>query len=107
MIKSAGRMGWKESDFWISTPSYFFCAIEGWMDQERDRAETGFAQARLIAYFAGFENLRTGTTMQDIWPLSFDNREPKYPEVTEEELRIFNEKADRAFKMLNGVGSTT
>lgn len=110
MISGAGKMGWKESDFWLSTPSFFFTALSGHMDQEVDRTNMGFAQARMVAYYAGAQNLREGTEMRDLYPLPWDDKikKAKFEPIDPEELAKFEAAAARAYAKLNeNVGSST
>ena len=110
MIYGAGKMGWKERDFWLSTPSYFFTALSGHMEQEVDRVNMGFAQARMVSYYAGFQNLIKGTEMSDLYKLPWDDkaRAAKFEPIDPEELEKFEAAAARAYaKMHENVSSST
>jgi hypothetical protein len=107
MIKAAGRMGWRPDDFWFSTPSFFFAALAGHMEQERDRTHAGLNQARLIAYYAIAPHLEKGKRLSfsDIVRLPGDDEAEaaRFDEVTQEELDKFNAAADRGYEQHNGV----
>lgn len=105
---AAGKMGWKDEEFWFSVPSYFFAAYAGWIEQESDRANVGFAQARLIAFYTISPHLEKGSTveMADIWPLPWDqDKEPQFPEISPEEMAAFEAATERFRKnhLDNGI----
>lgn len=103
MIRAAGRMGWSADDFWFSTPSFFYAALSGHMDQERDRMHQGYAQARLVAYYAVAPHLDKNNRLQmtDIVRLPGDP-EPIFEEVSPDELAAFSALADKGYEQHTG-----
>jgi len=106
MIKGAGRMGWKADDFWFCTPSYFYAAFYGHMEQERDRHHQQLAAARIVAYhalYAPHVDLKNRSfSYSDIVKLPGDEKEAVFPELTKEQIEEFSRKADRGFKQHTG-----
>jgi hypothetical protein len=104
MIKGAGRMGWKADDFWFCTPSYFYAAYNGHLEQERDRFHQQLAAARIVAYYAIAPHLDKGKSLSfsDIVKLPGDEKEAVFPELTKEQIEEFSRKADRGFKQHTG-----
>ena len=106
MIRGAGRMGWGADTFWFSTPSFFYAAYYGHMEQERERVYSGYAQARLIAYYAYAPHLAQGSQLKlsDIVRLPGDDEieAANIPEVSQEEIDSFNAAADRAYAQIHG-----
>jgi hypothetical protein len=106
MIKAAGRMGWRPDDFWFSTPSFFYAAYVGHLEQERDRNHAGLNQARLVAFYALASNRDVKSLrFSDIVRLPGDaeTEAARFDEVTQEELDKFNAAADRGYEQHNGV----
>ena len=103
MIKAAGRMGWSSNDFWYSTPSFFFAAVAGYSEGEVDCVNFGFAQARMVAYWAGVQNMAKGTEMKDIYPLPWDDKikTAKFDPIDKEEIEKFEAAAARAYAKIN------
>jgi len=99
-------MGWKADDFWFCTPSFFYAAYAGHMEQERDSMYQGLAQARIVAYYALYAphvDLKNKSfSFSDIVELPGDKKEAVFPELTKEQIEEFSRKADRGFENLTG-----
>ena len=106
MINAAGRMGWKSDEFWFSTPSFFYSALRGHMEQERDRFHQNLAAARIVAYYAVAPHLEKGKGLKlsDIITLPGDDIQetPQFEQVTAEELAAFSALADRGYEQHTG-----
>lgn len=109
MIKGAGRMGWTPDEFWFSTPSFFFAALTGHMDQELDRRYIGLEQARIVAYYAFIaddpKNRHGAIKMSDIVRLPWDVDGvdvSKFPEIAQEVYDEFSAQADRIYEQFTG-----
>lgn len=99
-------MGWKPDEFWFSTPSFFYAAFAGHMEQERDRFHQGLAAARIVAYYAiaGHLDKNNGLKLSDIVRLPGDDQEQeaRFDPISAEELEAFSKKADRAYEQIIG-----
>lgn len=99
-------MGWKDHEFWFSTPSFFHAALRGHMEQERDRFHQNLTAARIVAYYAIAPHLEKGKNlkMSDIVRLPGDeeNEAPRFAEVTPEELAAFSALADKGYEQHTG-----
>ena len=60
MAKAAGKMGWTQDEFLFSTPSFFFAAFEGHIEQEEQRTAITLHGSRVVAYYAIAPHLKKG-----------------------------------------------
>ena len=99
-------MGWSADDFWFSTPSFFYAAFAGHIEQERDRFNQGLAAARIVAYYAVAPHLEKGKSLKlsDIVRLPGDEEErmPVFDQISPEEMAAFSAAADKAYLQLAG-----
>lgn len=97
LVKCCGEMGWKPDEFWNCTPSFFYQCYTGFRDAEAERANSNWAQARLIAYYAVAPHAKPHFRITDIFMLPHERAEQeaffaqKPDPVT---LARFNEEAD-------------
>jgi hypothetical protein len=100
MMKAAGKMGWTEREFWLCTPSYFFAAYRGHLEQERDRQTENWAQARLVAYYTAAPHLdpKKPFRMTDILRLPGEElQKTVFAPVDPADIEKFNREADEIF----------
>lgn len=98
MMQAAGRMGWSERDFLSATPSYFFNAYRGHIEQEKERTITQMALTRQVAYHSLLPHIEKGKSidLKEIFLLPGEEiPEPFQVEVIDPEaIEKFNREAD-------------
>lgn len=96
MAKAAGKMGWTQDEFLFSTPSFFFAAFEGHIEQEEQRTAITLHGSRVVAYYAIAPHIRKGKriNLREIIELPNENAKPKFAPISQQELDDFSAAAD-------------
>lgn len=97
-------MGWTMDDFWLTPPSFFYAALRGHLEQERERANNGLRQARIVAYYTYLPHISRGSnfSMSDIVWLPEDGERldamVASVNIEPENRKRFDDDADEFFK---------
>lgn len=73
-MQAAGRMGWSQDEFWLSTPRFFQNAFFGWREQKKEEHIEGLRRTRLVAFYSLLPHMKKGAMRrpEDLYYLSGD-----------------------------------
>lgn len=97
-MQAAGRMGWSQDEFWLSTPRFFQNAYFGWMQQKNEDYIEGLRRTRIAAFYSFLPHTKKGALKKPENLFRLPNENP-LPQFTDE----FKAEAARVLEIAKTV----